>query len=856
MRWKSFLRFFTRAWRQAKIPLRKRPDSRYRRLTIDVLEQRELLSAPPTILQAGVLPVTGSTTSATPTLQIEFSDSMMAAALNSSNYILLGSSGTLVPITNVSFVAGTPLSDQEVSLTYNTGNPGNALLVDTYTLYVRGNDLFSASTGLAMSQPGQLFAANSGRNDLSVVNIPGTGTLGSVSNYSSGVFTSPAASLPYAVAFGDLSGNGIPDMIVADEGTNEVNIFAGQSAANGGGFNSTPVVTLALPAATPTVSTAESIVLGDFNGATFATGEPELDIAVASGNSDNVTVFLNTSTAVGITSIGAGTSYAVDADPVGIAAGNFDGNAAGNLSLAVLASTDPTAIAPDPNLTYRVDLLPGVGNGTFGAIQDINVGDVSPKGVTTPSSIASGVFKAGALPTLVVGGANGMEVLTNTSTPGAFSFAVPAGLLSTTPIVSVAVGPLSAGGENSIAAATTGNTVQVFQNNGAGGFEPMYTEAAAVGTTGQVAIGALNNAGDGDIVVSNSNAAAGGVTVVKNMTVGGTVTSASRTAGNLIVIDAPGNNLVTGQSVTITGDTFGAANVTDQQITLVGDTINSISASAGIVTVTTSTSLYGLAVGDNVTVAGTGVGDGTFAVATIVGNAFTYTDANASGSAAIGSWTDPGKFTLNATAGGPANGTGGTWALVGGITAASEVGGVGPIVITSPNNGLVTGDSVSIQGVPGFAAVNNTLSGVITNTSPAGNNPIQIFTNTTGLVAGMTVTISGVLGDTNANGTWTITSVAPTTFNIMPPAPGSGPGNYTGGGVWTVDGGNAITVLGARHHAGQCSVGGRRHHHHPVHLWPGTRRQHRHQRQQPGGGRRPRDQPRDHRRHRRQHLYF
>jgi hypothetical protein len=171
MRWKSFLRFFTHAWRQARTPIRKRPDTRYWQLKFDLLEQREMLSAsPPTIVQAGILPVTGTTTSATPTLQVEFSDSMTNSALSPSNYVLLGSTGTLVPITNVTFVSGTTPSDDEVQLTYNTGNAGNVLEVDTYTMYVRGNNLFSATTGLAVSQPGQLFAANSGRDELSLLN--------------------------------------------------------------------------------------------------------------------------------------------------------------------------------------------------------------------------------------------------------------------------------------------------------------------------------------------------------------------------------------------------------------------------------------------------------------------------------------------------------------------------------------------------------------------------------------------------------------------------------------------------------------------------------------------------------------
>ncbi len=783
MRWKSFLRFFTRAWRQAKTPIRKRAEPRFRQLHFDLLEQREMLSgAPPTIIQAGVLPVTGSNTSATPILQVEFSDSMTNSALSPSNYVLLGSSGVLVPITGVTFVTGTTPSNDEVQLTYNTGNPGNVLEVDTYTLYVRGNNLVSASTGLAVSQPGELFAANSGRNEVSVANIPGTSGLGATSNY--GVpFTAPTSSLPNAVALADVNGDGIPDLIVADEGSNEVTIYAGQSAALGGGYNTTPTVTLSLPAAT-TTSTAESIAVGDFNGAVFPTGAPELDFAVANGNSDTVTVFLNTSSAVGVTNFSAGTTYTVGADPVGITAADFDGD--GNIDLTVACSL--------VNVTnYQVQILGGAGDGTFPTSTLITVGTNTPTGLTTPDCIASGVFSSGTLPTIVVGGSDGLEVLNNTSSPGNFSFAIPGSLLGTVSTLSVAVGSLSSGGEPSIAALTNLAEVQVFDTDGSGGFAPAYTQAVPAPTFGQIAIGNLNNAGDGDIVVSDGSAT-GDITVLKNLTVGGTVTSASRSNGNPVVIDAPGNKLVTGQFVTITGNTFPAADVTDNAIAILQDTISSINAAAGIVTVTTTTSggLYGLVAGDSVTMVGTNVADGTFTLTNVnvAGNTFTYTDGAATGNSInAGTWTDADKFTLAGTSGAAGTGNGGVWARVGAVAAASETGGVAPIVVTAPANGLVSGDSITIANVPGFAAVNGTftiatLGSAVTqaNVATAGNVTITATSNY-GLAIGDNIVIAGN-SLAVANGTWTITGVAGNTFTFSNPA-ATTVGATGSGGTWS-----------------------------------------------------------------------
>src|SRR5689334_7674744 len=98
MRWKSYLRFFKQAWQASKAPIRKKPNFRFSPLRLELLESREMLSGtPPTILSAQ--PVTGSSTaSAHPVIQVQFSDTMTASALNPNNYVLLGATSGIVPI--------------------------------------------------------------------------------------------------------------------------------------------------------------------------------------------------------------------------------------------------------------------------------------------------------------------------------------------------------------------------------------------------------------------------------------------------------------------------------------------------------------------------------------------------------------------------------------------------------------------------------------------------------------------------------------------------------------------------------------------------------------------------------------
>ncbi len=73
-------------------------------------------------------------------------------------------------------------------------------------------------------------------------------------------------------------------------------------------------------------------------------------------------------------------------------------------------------------------------------------------------------------------------------------------------------------------------------------------------------------------------------------------------------------------------------------------------------------------------------------------------------------------------------------------------------------------------------------SGAVTGATNA--SPIVITTGSTfGLVTGEVVTISGVGGNTAANGTFTITVLSATTFQLNG---STGNGTYTSGGIWTL----------------------------------------------------------------------
>lgn len=74
-------------------------------------------------------------------------------------------------------------------------------------------------------------------------------------------------------------------------------------------------------------------------------------------------------------------------------------------------------------------------------------------------------------------------------------------------------------------------------------------------------------------------------------------------------------------------------------------------------------------------------------------------------------------------------------------------------------------------------------TGTITGATNA--TPIVITSNNHGLETGNIVTIKNVAGNTAANGTWTVTKVGPNTFSLNTSV---GNGSYTSGGTWHVTG--------------------------------------------------------------------
>jgi hypothetical protein len=586
MKFMSFVRFFGKRWLQGKASRRRLTPRRTRAtLWLEALERREMLANDvPRIVN--VAPPDGSQVNTlTPQIQVTFSEPMQGnnatqtGAANPNNYLLVDASGNTIPINTATLDATATI----VTIGYNNSNP---LPVNTYTLFVHGDRLFDVDDNFALALKSQMFSANGGQNNISLVNIPGGGTLSAPSNYpmpaSTGAFASPPN--PWAVAHADLTGSGLQDLIVANLGTNQIDIFSGRGAATGGGFDLTPSLVLNLPASTATGFTGKSIVLADLKDLN-GIGRP--DIIVANADSDTVSVFLNSSTSPGTLSFAtAATFTGGPIAPVGIVAADFNND--GFIDLAVADGNASSAA----NTNYFVTVLVNDGTGNFPPAQTVQrlIGTANVAGLFNPTSIATGEFDGDFKPDLVVGGSNGVGVLRNTTNGNVIQFngSTTNGYANVVAIaggqpVSVAAGRIAVGGSvDDIAAAVTGTTpeVAVLRNNGSGtGFTITTIPTAGITANSRITLARLGSDTMNDILVS-SGSANGRVFTFKNTSTAGMVSFAAfpgspyrvdATPVGLDLLDTNGDGIPdlvtanrTGQDVTVllgnADGTFGEPN--------------------------------------------------------------------------------------------------------------------------------------------------------------------------------------------------------------------------------------------------------------------------------------------------------
>ena len=271
----------------------------------------------------------------------------------------------------------------------------------------------------------------------------------------------PVGSDSITVAVGDFNGDGVPDLVVANEGSNNVAVLLG----NGDG-------TFRAAQFFPVGINPVWVVVGGFNGSRVQ------DLAVPNINANNISVLLGN----GDGTFPAGRTFAVGSLPTSVTVGDFNGDGKLDLAAANWNSGD-------------VSVLLGNGDGTFQPARTF------PSG-TNPISPAVGDFNRDGLPDLAVAnyGNNNISVLLGNG-DGTFRPAVyfPAGTLPSF----VAVGQFNADGILDLAVTNAwSNDVSVLLGNGDGTFQA--PRSFAVGSSPlSAAVADINGDGRLDLAVAN-----------------------------------------------------------------------------------------------------------------------------------------------------------------------------------------------------------------------------------------------------------------------------------------------------------------------------------------------------------------
>jgi hypothetical protein len=289
----------------------------------------------------------------------------------------------------------------------------------------------------------------------------------------------PVGSYPCSVAVADLNGDGIPDIVVANQSSNTVSVLLG----NGDGtFQTEQTFSVgAYPA---------SVAVADLNG----DGKPDLVVAnrgspINPGNS--VSVLLG----IGDGSFRPQHTYAAGEQPDVVAVADLNGDGIPDLVV--------TNAGVFPNAEGTVSVLLGNGDGTFQTQQTFALG-------TEPISVAVADLNGDGIPDLAV-----VEAYSSHN-PGRVSVLLGNGdgtfqtqhtyAVSSYP-VSVTVADLTGDGIPDLVVANHGpyaqpGSVSVLLGKGDGTFQPQHTYAVGTDPVA-VVVADLNGDGKPDIVVGN-----------------------------------------------------------------------------------------------------------------------------------------------------------------------------------------------------------------------------------------------------------------------------------------------------------------------------------------------------------------
>ena len=161
--------------------------------------------------------------------------------------------------------------------------------------------------------------------------------------------------IPSSVAIGDIDGDGKPDMVIANSGSNTISVFRNISTTGSISASSFAAKVDFVTGANPTI-----VIMGDVDG----DGKP--DLVVVNRSSDNLSVLRNTST-VGIINASScpKVDFATGTGPLSVAIGDVDGDSKPDIvvtnynsnTISVLRNTSISGSINGSSFAVKVDLL-------------------------------------------------------------------------------------------------------------------------------------------------------------------------------------------------------------------------------------------------------------------------------------------------------------------------------------------------------------------------------------------------------------------------------------------------------------------------------------------------------------------
>jgi hypothetical protein len=352
-----------------------------------------------------------------------------------------------------------------VGVLLNSGN-GTFTPQTTYSTGTGSNPIGVAVVDVNSDGKADIIVANQGTNNVGVLLNSGTGTFTVQTTYSTGTDSSP-----YSVTAVDVNSDSKPDIIIANQGTNNVGVLL-----NSG----TGTFTAQSTYSTGTDSSPYSVTVVDVNS------DSKPDIIVANYDTNNVGVLLNSGTSTFTAQANYSTGF--DSSPYSVTV------------VDVNSDSKPDIIVANSG-TNNVGVLLNSGTGTFTAQTTYSTGTGS-----YPESVAVADVNSDSKPDIIVAnqGTSNVGVLLNSGNGTFTAQRTYSSGIGSNP-TSVAVIDINSDGKPDIIVANYGtNNVGVLLNSGNGTFTAQTTYSTGTGSLPRsVAVVDVNSDSKPDIIVAN-----------------------------------------------------------------------------------------------------------------------------------------------------------------------------------------------------------------------------------------------------------------------------------------------------------------------------------------------------------------